>query len=256
MKEENQCVLLLTGTINPKIFNSDNSQHKINVCLTDKKQRLQQYQNAIESYIKKSVFNKIVFCENSGEAFNAEYYAKLAAAYNKKFEYLCRVLIDEQIYTMRVRGKSYGEADLIDYAMKNSKLIAQTNIIYKVTGRVFLTNSKQIVCAERDDYSEFIIKNKIGWANTEFFKVRKIDYIKFLSVGILTMDDYAEKNIERVWYKLIKDSDMQVKCFRRFPRLNGIIGSTIGKTYDKKIWQYWVGNIMCILGYFNVVRKV
>lgn len=61
MKEGNQCVLLLTGTINPEIFNSDNSQHKINVCLTDKKQRLQQYQNAIESYIKKAFLIKLFF---------------------------------------------------------------------------------------------------------------------------------------------------------------------------------------------------
>lgn len=92
---------------------------------------------------------------------------------------------------------------MIDFAFRNSQLLSQASQVYKVTGRAFLTNSKRVIS---DVPNQFIAKNKIGWVNTEFFKVDKNDYFTYLATGIDLMDDYKSQNIERVWYKLIKES--------------------------------------------------
>lgn len=242
--------LLLTGTIDPNVFNSSIKDKPINVYLTDARERLNQYNTAIERYIKESSFDSIVFAENSGAKFDSQRFKLLADQYGKKFEYILRVLSEEQISKMQQRGKSYGEADLIDFAFRNSQLLSQTSQVYKATGRAFLTNSKRVIS---DVPNQFIAKNKIGWVNTEFFKVDKNDYFTYLAAGIDLMDDYKSKNIERVWYKLIKESGgLQVKAFKAFPRLHGVIGSAINKNYDKSKTQYFVCDLLCAIGYFNI----
>ena len=233
--------LLLTGTIDPNVFNKNIEDKPINVYLTDARERLKQYNTAIERYIKESTFDSIVFAENSGAKFDSKRFELLAEQYGKKFEYILRVLSKEQIFRMQQKGKSYGEADLIDFAFRNSILISQASQVYKATGRAFLTNSKRVIS---NVPNQFIAKNKIGWVNTEFFKVDKNDYFTYLAVGIDLMDDYKSQNIERVWYKLIKESrgELQAKAFKAFPRLHGVIGSAINKHYDKSKTQYFVCN--------------
>lgn len=257
MKEDyiQNAVLLLTGTINPNVFNVNEGMKPINVYLVDKNQRLLQYHESIKNYIIKSAFTKIIFVENTGEFFDANKFIELADQYGKKFEFLYHVMTTEQICLMQKKGKSYGEANLIDYGMKHSSLITDAKVVYKATGRAFLTNSQKILWGGvRHNCSEFIIKNKIGWANTEFFRVNKKDYFEYLQQGINCMDDYSNQNIERIWYGLIKDSKMPVTCFDSFPRLHGTIGSANGKNYDKKKCQYFVCDILCRMKYFSIKR--
>lgn len=243
--------LLLTGTINPNIFSIDNSLNPINVYLTNCEERLEQYNTTIERYIKKSVFDEIVFVENSGAEFDARRFEDLAEKHGKKFEFLFRSLDQKQIHRMQLKGKSYGEADLIDFAFRNSQLIEQACQVYKATGRAFLTNSKKVVS---NLPNLFIAKNKIGWVNTEFFKVDKQDYFTYLAGGVNVMDDYQSLNIERVWYKMIKESGggMRTHAFKVFPRLHGVIGSAVNKNYDKSNAKYMICDFICAIGYFNL----
>lgn len=244
-------ILLLTGTIDPNVFNTNIKDKPINVYLTDARERLNQYNTAIERYIKESSFDSIVFAENSGAKFDSERFELLADQYGKKFEYILRELSEEQVLKMQQKGKSYGEADLIDYAFRNSLLLSQASQVYKATGRAFLTNSKRVIS---NVPNQFIAKNKIGWVNTEFFKVEKNDYFTYLADGVDLMDDYKSQNIERVWYKLIKESGggLQAKAFKVFPRLHGVIGSALNKNYDKSKIQYFVCDLLCAIGYFNI----
>ncbi len=66
---------------------------------------------------------------------------------------------------IKERGKSVGDAEAINYALKNSHLLKNEDTIYKVTGRIFLTNSYDIVKTKNEVRNEFfVIKNttKIG----------------------------------------------------------------------------------------------
>ena len=136
--------LLLTGTIDPSVFGNPNT------VLTDVDQRLGQYQETIERYILESPFTKIVFAENSGYLFPSHEMQLLANNHGKEFEFLF-VKIDKEI-----KSKAFGEADLIDKAMKQSRLLQDESVIYKMTGRVFLLNSHEILRKNVSEKREFI----------------------------------------------------------------------------------------------------
>lgn len=72
--------LLLTGTIDPNVFNTNKDDKPINVYLTDARERLNQYNAAIERYIKESSFDSIVFAENSGAKFDFQRFELLASS--------------------------------------------------------------------------------------------------------------------------------------------------------------------------------
>jgi hypothetical protein len=248
----NSFLILLTGTIAPIRFskhsNSGEVAKRMNVRVSDETQRLAQYESAITRYIKESVFTDIVFVENSGYDFPVSKYEQMAKDCGKKFEFLYRCLTPDDVRCMLSKGKSWGEADLIDYAMINSKLIRGFKCIYKCTGRIFLTNSKKIVNSRTE--SEFLksrAKDKL-WAQTYFFKLNVEDYFRYLQQSINSIDDYHDAQcIESVWYDVIRKSDMAVKCFKRIPRLSGTCAGN-NEPYDKPKWKYFLMDLYLAFG--------
>lgn len=150
--------ILLTGTIDvSKSYGGMNT-----LPLVDINERLEQYNSAISRYITESAFNKIVFVETSEYDFDYKFFQDLAEKNGKRFEYLTFMGSTELI---KERGKSVGDAEAINYALKNSHLLKNEDTIYKVTGRIFLTNSYDIVKTKNEVRNEFfVIKNttKIG----------------------------------------------------------------------------------------------
>ena len=101
--------------------------------LTDVSERLKQYIECIEFYLCKTSINKIVFCENSNYKFDSRALYELAKKNNKLLE----ILQFNGNYSQIVdRGKGYGEGEIIEYALQNSKLFLQSKYFVKVTGRL------------------------------------------------------------------------------------------------------------------------
>lgn len=249
---EKKTLILLTGTINPEIFRDKQSGNGINVVLTDSNLRLQQYCSVIERFIRESIFDYIVFVENSDFPFDARKYEEISDLQGKKFEFLRCPLSADEIAWMREKGKSFGEGKLISYAIDNSRLISQVETVYKITGRVFLENSKQIVAKSQKDYNEFISKNNIAWSNTEFFKVKVEDFKKYFRGHELEADDFAERSIERVYYTLMKKNGIKCKAFRVYPKLHGRVASTVARNYDKSGYQLFLCNLASRFGFFDL----
>lgn len=122
-------VILLTATIDPSGM--------INTALQEKRIRKKQYLEAIDFYLEKTDCN-IVFCENSGYNIfeeikslkkfeRVEYFTFYGNSYNKEY------------------GKSYGEINIIKYALDNSIFIKKDNLIIKITGRVKILNIKELI---------------------------------------------------------------------------------------------------------------
>lgn len=85
MEKENKTVLL-TGTIDSALYNNTGNKVK-NI-----RERYHMYTDSIEAYIKESVFDNIVFAENSQYDFPADRFFEMTKKYNKKFEYVkCQV---------------------------------------------------------------------------------------------------------------------------------------------------------------------
>ena len=129
-KKQKHFVILMTACINPN-----------GMCYTkiqDVNERLQQYVEAIKWYLGNTTM-RIVVVENTN--------------------YDMTEVLQEQVKTLRLeylvfsgnnydkkRGKGYGEAQIIKYAMDNSKIIAEESnpIVIKVTGRLILRNINRL----------------------------------------------------------------------------------------------------------------
>ena len=71
MDKQNKTVLL-TGTINSTLYNNTGNM------LKNISERYYMYTESIEAYIKESVFDNIVFAENSQYDFSADRFFKMA----------------------------------------------------------------------------------------------------------------------------------------------------------------------------------
>lgn len=231
--------LVLTGTIDPSVFSNTG------VVLKDAKLRLEQYEDTLKFYIKKSPFDKFIFVENSGHPFNYSEISNYAEIYNKKFEYI-KVDTDKES-TLKL-GKSYGEADLITKAILQSHLLQDEKSFYKVTGRIKILNINKMIL--RNDNSAFLFRHDLNRCYTYFFKANIQQYKEFFVNSQYECNEKYDKDIERVYYDIITRNNLNVSNFKAYPLLKGTIG-TNGLQYGDNYFVYYIKNILTFLGLYN-----
>ena len=234
--------VLLTGTINSALYH--NTGNKIQ----NVQERYQMYLKSIERYIKESVFDNIVFAENSQYPFKISFFLKLAKEYNKKFEYVrCPSYIKQTIE----HGKSYGEARLMDDALKISELLQNAPTIYKVSGRIFLKNSKAICKTVKSHRNEYIVYTGKGWCFTNIFKFNKEDYFWHWANVWEKCDEKSGHDIEKVFFKVLDENrNIDVGCFSVYPYFDGIQGATL-EPYSGRLPERLLRSVCCKLGVFT-----
>lgn len=162
MKFENIC-LVMTGCISPPA-------QVVKLCVRDKDYREQQYIQAICFYIENTAIKNIVFCDNSAHPLN-EMLCKKAREKRKNFEWL-----SFQGNTKKTEefGKGYGEGEILEYAINNSKLINNCKYMAKVTGRLRLLNIDNVLrllFSSPYHFSSFLDKANHLFVDTRFFVV-------------------------------------------------------------------------------------
>lgn len=125
-------VILLTACINPNGMAF--------TALQDCEERKRQYKDALSFYLRKTRA-KIVFVDNSGYDIG-----ELIGEYNnyiseKRLEMFSFFGND---YDKNL-GKGYGEALIIEYALNQSLLLKNADIIIKITGRLICSNINLIM---------------------------------------------------------------------------------------------------------------
>ena len=241
MEKENKTVLL-TGTIDSALYNNTGNKVK-NV-----RERYHMYTDSIKAYIRESVFDNIVFAENSQYEFPEDRFSEMADKYNKKFEYVrCPSYIRETIS----HGKSYGEARMIEDALKMSSLLQENSTIYKITGRIFLKNSKDICKTLKRHKNEYIVYMCKKWCFTNIFKFNRADYISYWDNAWKRSAETTGNDIERVFFKILDENrNLDVGCFSVYPYFKGIQGATL-KPYSGKIAERMVRSALCKLRAFT-----
>jgi hypothetical protein len=130
--------------------------------------------------------------------------------------------------------------------------MATEEAFYKVTGRVFVKNINKLI--NDKPTSEFIMINHIEWCLTSFFKIRKDVFNRRLSEAKDCLDRTDIKNncIEATYYQLLENE--KIDCFRRYPDLDGVIGSA-GVPYNASKIVLFRNNIFLKLGLYSYRNK-
>lgn len=210
--------LLLTGTIDSSVYGNTGNR------IPDIAERLSQYEDSIKRYILYTPFNPIIFIENSGFDFDSIKFQKIAEENRKQFEFIRGTVCVKEVMA---RGKSFGDAFVIHEALEKSELLKSHNFFYKITGRIFLKNSYDIV-KTRDKYrNEFICYTGLGWCLTNIFKANKKDYLEYLDSVYLECDETKIRDIEISFYYRLNNADIQIGSFETYPYFDGIQGATL-----------------------------
>ena len=129
---------------------------------------------------------KIVFCENSG--YHSE----------KIFNFCLENNIEYLTFTSKesYKGKSHGEKEIFDYALAFSKYISESDIIVKITGRLYIENTSAIL--ESISKSSFLVSlnftKNLVLTDSRFFIFKKEFYIDYFKV-VLEKDLDEERSI-------------------------------------------------------------
>ena len=212
-------VLLITGCIDPnpnvpflEIKNAEN--------------RRQQYIESIRYYIKETNIRKIVYCDNSKALIDDEI-SNLAKRYLKEFEWLSFKGDSVKAVT---QGKGYGEGEIIEYALENSKQLQNSEYFIKVTGRVIVRNIDFLITF-MNEHRMYFFRNSPTNVDTKLYGVPVESYKKDFLTLYKEVDDKNKKYLENLFSEQIIRNHLTPHSFVVFPNARGISGST-GKSYS------------------------
>lgn len=213
--------LLLTATIKP---------HKdVIISVNNFHDRYNQYIKNIIRYLVNSDFDSIIFCDNSNfdipiknELLN------LAKFLDKKLEFLKFQWNNEE--TVK-RGRWFGENEIIEYAINNSKLL-KNSTFYKCTWRYYCTNVNKILkhTHKHDNY----FCRQMPWArndfcfdkvHTAFYKVSINFFNNYLLWAWYDVNDSLWKNLEAVYYARFKQCKNEIFHLPYYPEYIWVAGS-------------------------------
>ena len=216
-----QNIVVLTATIDPSVG-------KVHVALSNKVLRLTQYLDNIRRLILESDFTHIIFCENSNYHHDYSDLTALAQNYGKKLEILSFMGSNDIIM---VKGKGYGEGEILNYAVNNSMFLQENcTTFYKLTGRIYVENVNTILAHSNNDNIFIRWDVKKNEVDTRFFKTQVGFFKENLSHLLDRCDERTAMSIEEVYFDVLKGTP-EVYSFTSYPIIKGMCAS-LGRPYD------------------------
>lgn len=208
-------VILLTGCVNPNGMPL--------TALTDTNVRAKQYYDAVQYYLSQTTV-PVIFAENSN--------TRLDVPESERFEMLC---FDGN--KDKTHGKGYGECEIIDYALHNSRFISKDTTIIKITGRLFINNISTIIKITSlfKGKIQCTFHSDLSFADSRIFCCSST-FMKLLVHRKDGMNDSCGVFFEHILADCIKGQKETFIPFLVNPQIEGVSGST-GRCY-KSIQDY------------------
>jgi hypothetical protein len=220
--------------------------------LIDRSERKKQYLKSVLFYLESKFIDQIIICDNSNFDYR-QFSNFFEAVSSKEIECLCFEGDKKKIQTY---GKGYGEGEIMEYVMNNSKLILKAeNSFLKVTGRLKVLNIDDVLKNSNSEKDCFQ-----GAGSNPFKNLEAID-TRFYQCTFSTFKDYLiseYKNVnddgglflEHCYYNKFLKAGIAVKSFNILPIISGLSGST-GLNYDDKRSKLIVKRIL-----FYIAKKI
>lgn len=226
MKIDKTCILI-TGCIKP-------DPNMVFLTLKDPNIRREQYIDSLLFYLKDSIANKIVFCDNSCSEIDKAV-INYSHTLGKQFEWIS---FKGNTELSTKYGKGYGEGEIVQYALENSLLLKESDSFVKVTGRFRVININHMM--------RFLSSNKIYFDFQEDFVDTRcyVANIQKFSNNLINqytrVDDGKGYYLEHAYYDVVKDNRKDIKQFPMVINIQGQSGSTggINTAYSEKGYYY------------------
>lgn len=233
--------LLLTWTIAPNNWiKKFDYKHSL-----DPEKRLKEYENSIKYYISESIFDRIVFCENSNYKWNnwKDKMYEFANINNKWLEIIQFQWNEEKTLELNY---SYGEWECIDYAFKNSRFLKDSESRRKITWRYIIWNINKII-EKSDKYENLLFKRM--WPlwffaiDTSVFKVTNNVYNKYFFDAKNDITVQNKKGIENIFYDRTRNQQIEFWKLKVLPKKDGYRDSWFyEKRYHHILLFLWLWN--------------
>ena len=208
-------VLLVTGCVRPV-------EGQAYLALKDAEERLRQYRESLIYYFQKTQFRRVIFCENSGYPLDLKALEHLAGEMGKEFEALTFIGDAEET---RIRGKGYGEGEIVAHALEHSRWASDIRSFVKVTGRLVAHNLEDIrsrLDASRFYINRLLIRNSPDTLDTRLYAISADLYKRhFLDLHKTVT---VEQPLERVFMECVIRERISFHCFPRYPEFHGVCG--------------------------------
>ena len=237
MKYKYNACILLTACVNPC-----GMSHTV---LQDSDARAEQYKQALDFYIKETTL-PLIFCENTMYDMGMGYEQYVDSG---RLELLA---FEGNNYDKK-RGKGYGEAVIMKYAVDHSVLIRNSKYVIKITGRLIVPDIKRIASSPLLCLSNLYRSNiKQNFISTYLFIARPLVLQKFVNKyqELIWEDSPTNDLIEHHWFRaLTQDSELNNTIFIPFfsiPKVVGVSGTT-GELYSMN--DRLIGNMVYAYGF-------
>jgi len=226
-------VLLMTATITPP-------ENCPDLARADPGMRMNDYINALKFYldIPSQYCDRIIFAENSDTNLEPLQSILKFNHQNKQVEFIS---FPQGNNFPPKYGKGYGEMLLMDYAMENSKLISDQDIIWKATGRLILDNFVKIIQTSSQDYdvycdlhNDYKILGLVHFFDPRFYSFTKKGYDKLFRPHT---NKLKAAHIEHYFYDVLTknmDGHKIIPRFKKVPMIRGIVGSSNKDYFTRK----------------------
>ncbi len=242
MKEQNT-IILLSACIDPNGM--------LYTKLVDMETRKEQYIKALHFYLKETTA-KIVFVENTGYDLSSNF---LKFIDEGRLE---MITFNGNDYD-RSLGKGYGEAQIVKYAVNNSKFIKSNSTIVKITGRHCCENIVKVInwCTNKKTvYAQLILDEKKNIMCDSRLFVAPRTFLMFFFLPFI--EDLNDSKFFFFEHLLYRSSCEWVKCGNKFQefifplKIKGVSG-TSGITYkeDLNIISFYIKRYLHKFGYFG-----
>lgn len=219
-------ILLLTGCINPNGMSL--------TVINDPRERQLQYEKAIRYYLLNTSY-PVVFVENSGTNIS-----RLFQEYVASGRIECLTFMGNQ---NKIRGKGYGESEIIQFALENSILIKRNKDkrIAKITGRLIIKNIKNIIVIHKFLFKKNTIicsiNSDLTFPDSRFI-IASRNYFSKLARARENINDSEGIYFEHVLLQVIVRERLHFSPFFIMPQIDGVSGST-GEKYESQKHNFY-----------------
>ena len=234
-----------------------------NTSLADAEERERQYMDSILFFIAETPLTRIIVCDNSGFRYPESLY-NLAQSHNKEIELLSFQGNNELVADY---GKGYGEGEIMQFVLSNSSLIGKVDGFLKVTGRLKLVNTGQLLrnCNHWDNYfmpisllrPRFMVpKAARCCVDTRVYYTTRIFFTDVLLNAYKEVRDNNTFFLEHAYHKAIAESTINVKCFPVAPEITGMSGSNGWVFKERSRLKKMLIAVVSFLGYIRPVYRL